>query len=321
MGRRLLVNIAQFTAAQRSAIAAAARARDFEAVFCDDPPSARAAAGEAEVIFSADEGLLDCSPKLKWMCVPNAGVDQYVKPALIDRAGVLLSNSAGAYGVTIAAHIVMVTLMMMRRMPEYQALAREHGWRRDLPIRSIRDSRVVMLGTGDIGRETALRLRAFGPKSIVGVNRSGRARSELFDQVFSIDALDSVLPEADLLVMSLPGTPQTRNLLDERRLRLLPEDAFIVNVGRGSAIDEAALARLLREGHLAGAALDVFREEPLPKDSALWDCPRLLITQHVAGNMTLPYTVQRIAELFMEDFERYCDGLPLIRAVTAERGY
>ncbi len=321
MGRRLLVNIVQLTDAQRAAISAAAERRGFEAVFCDDMPSALAAAGEAEIIFALDAGLIGAAPGLKWVCTPNAGVEQYIKPALLDREGVMLTNSAGAYGVTISEHIVMVTLDMMRRMGDYQALVRDRGWRRDLPVRSIRDCRVLLLGTGDIGREAVKRLRAFGPASIIGVNRSGIAQPGVFDAVHPIDKLDDLLPNADLLVMSLPGTPLTRNVLDARRLMLLPEDAYIVNVGRGSAIDEAALVRLMREGRFAGVALDVFQEEPLPVDSPLHDCPRLLITPHVAGNMTLPYTVQRIVDLFLENFERYCDGLPLKRAVAAERGY
>lgn len=321
MGRRLLVNIVQLTGPQRAAIADAAARRGFEAVFCDDTPSARAAAGTAEVIFASDDGLIARAPGLKWFSVPSAGAEQYIKPALLDREGIQLTCSAGAYGVTISEHIVMVTLDMMRRMGEYQTLVAQRGWRRDLPVRSIRGSRVLMLGTGDIGRETARRLRAFGPASIQGVSRSGVAREGFFDAVYPMDRLDDLLPGTDLLVMSLPGTPETRNVLDERRLMRLPEDAFIVNVGRGSAIDEAALIKLMAGGRFAGVALDVFREEPLPPESELWECPRLLITPHVAGNTTLPYTVQRIAELFLENFERYCDGLPLLRAVAADKGY
>lgn len=321
MGRRLLVNLAALTAAQRAALTAAAESQGFEAVFRDDAASARSAAGDAEIIFSIDAGLIECAPALKWFCTPFAGVDQYIRPALLDREGVLLSGSTGAYGVTISEHVVMVTLDMMRGMDKYQALVRRRGWRRDLPVRSIKGCRALLLGTGDIGRETAKRLRAFGPASIIGVNRSGHAQPGIFDAVYPIAGLDRLLPGADLLVMSLPGTPLTEKLMDARRLSLLSADAYIVNVGRGAAIDTAALLELMRRGHLAGAALDVFPEEPLPPESPLWDCPRLLITPHVAGNMTLPYTVQRVTELFLEDFQRYCEGQPLLRGIAVDRGY
>lgn len=315
MSRVLLVDIPVFSDAQRKAIEAAARERGFEVSY-----DSRDAA-EAEVIFCANAKLVARAPKLKWLCVPSAGTDQYLKPVLEDREGVMLSNSSGAYGVTIAEHTVMATLMLMRRELEYAELVRHRGWRRDLPVRAIRDCRATLLGTGDIGREVAVRLRAFGARSITGVNRRGRDPGPMFDAAHAIDRLDDVLPETDLLIMSLPDTPETRGIMDDRRLRLLSDDAFIVNVGRGSAIDEAALARQLHEGRFGGVALDVFTREPLSADDPLWDCPRLLITPHVAGNMTLAYTRQRIVELFLEDFARYCEGKPLQRRVALQQGY
>ena len=144
--------------------------------------------------------------------------------------------------------------------------------------------------------------------------------SELIRKISEND-LDTVLPDTDLLILSLPDTPETRGLLNGKRLGLLPRDAYLVNVGRGSAIDQRALEALLRSGHLAGAALDVFEEEPLPRDSGLWDCPRLLVTPHVAGNMTLAYTVDRIIDQFLEDFENYCAGRPLAHLVDRKTGY
>ena len=130
----------------------------------------------------------------------------------------------------------------------------------------------------------------------------------------------SALAEADALILSLPGTPETFHLLGEAQLALLPDGAAVINVGRGSVIDQPALERELRSGRLC-AALDVFEEEPLPQDHSLWTCPNLLITPHVAGNMTLPWTVNRIVELFLEDLENYCNGKPLRRRIDPQRGY
>ena len=315
------MDLRNLNAAQKALIEATARDRGWNVTFAADDATAFEAAKDAEIIFGNNAKLLKDAPKLKWLCLSSAGADAYLKPVLEERQGVLLSNSSGAYGVTIAEHIVMVTLMLMRRQMEYTEVTRLRGWRRDLPIRSIRDSRVTLLGTGDIGREAAIRLRAFGPKKITGVNRSGRNPGDMFDAVVPVSALDDLLPRVDLLIMALPGTPETRHILDARRLTLLPEDAFIVNVGRGSAIDEAALVSQLRAGRFAGVALDVFAREPLPADDPLRTCPRLLITPHVAGNMTLDYTVARIVELFLEDFANYCDGRPLARRVEPGKGY
>ena len=124
-----------------------------------------------------------------------------------------------------------------------------------------------------------------------------------------------------LLVMSLPDTPETRNTLSRERIALLPEDAYVVNVGRGSAIDEDALADSLDSGRLAGAALDVFRTEPLPEDSRLWNTRNLLITPHVAGNLTADHTIGRNVEMFCEDLDNYASGRQLRYLVDRSLGY
>lgn len=319
--KKILVSIIQLTPAHREAITAAARALGYEVRFCDGGPQALLEAADAEILFTADPALPGVAKGLKWLCVPSAGVEPYLSPDVYANPTAMLTNSSGAYGVTISEHIVMATLTLMRRQLDYAALVARHGWRRDLPIRSIRGSHVTLLGTGDIGREAAKKLRAFGPERIVGFNRTGRDPGGCFDRVLPMSELDAVLPDTDLLVMALPGTPGTAGVMDERRLRLLPAEAFLVNVGRGSAIDQGALMRLMTGGHLLGAALDVFETEPLPPDDPLWDCPRLLITTHVSGNMTLGYTLDRIVALFLEDLENYCAGRPLERLVDRELGY
>ena len=319
--KKILVSLPPLTEAHRAAIAQAAARHGYAVCFQNDPALALREAADAEILFTGDAALPAAAPELKWLCVPSAGVDGYLSPEVYANPSAVLTNSSGAYGVTISEHIVMVTLEMMRRQPEYQRIVAGHGWLRSLSVRSIRGSRITLLGTGDIGSEAASRLRAFGPRSIVGVNRSGRHPGGAFDRALPIAGLDGVLPETDLLVMSLPGTPETAGLMDERRLSLLPEDAFLVNVGRGSAIDQRALMELMAKGHLSGAALDVFETEPLPPEDPLWSCPRLIVTPHVAGNMTLGYTVDRIVGLFLADLDNYCAGLPLKQAVDRTLGY
>lgn len=319
--KKILVYTPRLTEANRRDIERAAENHGYSAVFCDGIDAARTKAADAEIILSADPSLPGAAPGLKWMCCAFAGVEPFLAPGAFANPKALLTNASGAYGVTIAEHVVMVALELMRRQMDYNRVVAAREWVRDLPIRSIRGSRVTLLGAGDIGREVALRLRAFGPKRVVAVNRSGRDAGDMFDETLPVSALDDVLPETDLLVMSLPGTPETVGIMDGRRLALLPKDAFLINVGRGSAIDEAALLSLMHSGHLTGAALDVFGVEPLPADSPMWDCPRLLITTHVAGNMTLGYTVDRIVEMFIEDFGNYCAGRPLAHLVDREKGY
>lgn len=318
--RLALIHFPGLTDVQRTAIRGEMERNGFEVLFCDTEPEARGAAVRAEIILTSSGSLAENAPKLRWLCTAFAGVDQFSGAEAFLSGRAVLSNSSGAYGVTIAEHIVMVTLEMLRRQPEYSAIVGARAWRRDLPIRSVRGSRVTLLGTGDIGRATAVRLRAFAPASVTGVNRSGVSRDGCFDRLLRCERLDEALPETDLLIISLPGTPETARMLDARRLALLPDGALVVNVGRGTVIDQAALEKELRAGRLA-AALDVFEREPVPENDSLWTCPNLLITPHCAGNTTLPYTVERIVALFLEDFKRYCAGEPLARQVDVKRGY
>ena len=321
MNKKMLIVLPVLNDSCRKQILAAAEQHGFDVSFFTNDHDALSALSDAEVVLGQSAFLSRNAPKLRWLCTPSAGVNQFLAADAFAAPGAMLSNSSGAYGVTIAEHIVMVTLELMRRQIEYNEIVSRRGWRRDLPIRSIHGSRVTLLGTGDIGRETAVRLRAFSPKCLIGMNRSGRNANHLFDRIVTEDGLDAVLPETDLIILSLPDTAQTRGILDMKRLSLLPRDAFLVNVGRGSAIDQQALESLLRNGHFAGAALDVFETEPLPPESSLWECPRLLITPHVAGNMTLTYTVDRIIAQFLEDFENYCAGRRLSHLVDRAIGY
>ncbi|MCR5282429.1 MAG: D-2-hydroxyacid dehydrogenase [Lachnospiraceae bacterium] len=291
----------------------------FSVVFCDDQEQALKEAADAEVVFGMNAGLAKAGNSVRWACTPSAGVDHFLP--VIEGTDIQLSNSSGAYGLTIAEHIVMVTLEIMRRRPEYVNLVRERIWKNDLPISSIHDAAITFVGTGDIGKQAAMRMKAFGPRSMTGVNRRGQNPDGLFDRIVTLDEIDKVLPETDLLILSLPSTKETIGLLTEERLRLLPKGAFLVNVGRGNVLDEKVLERMLRDGDLAGAALDVFEKEPLDADNTLWDCPNLVLTTHVAGNWTLPYTVNRIVEMFLADFTRYCNGEPLHNRVDLTAGY
>ncbi len=318
--RKILVWIPGIPEEQLKRIEKEAARLGFRTFFPENREEAGREAADAEVLFTQSSKLCREAPKLRWVCTPSAGVDHFLKDGIPDDS-VLLTNSSGAYGVTIAEHVVMVTLEMMRRKAEYNAIVRERQWIRNLHIDSIHGSRITLLGTGDIGRECARRLRGFRPACMTGVSRRGEDPEGLFDRTVTVDRLDGILPETDLLICSLPATAETDGLLNAERLALLPETARIVNVGRGNVLDQKALERMLREGKLAGAALDVFAEEPIPAGDSLWECPRLLITPHIAGNMTLDYTLEQIVGLFLEDLGNYAAGRPLHRAVDRKRAY
>ena len=323
MSRDICIYQEFLTDAHRRQIEAAAGETGFTPHFFtpDQLEEAKACVQHCEVLYAHSPELLRAAPAtLKWYCCSFAGVDPYCSdPSIFANPDCLLTNS-NVYGVTIAEHVVMVTLMLLRRMPEYEAIVRDRSWSNQLSIRSIRDNEFTVLGTGDIGRNVAERMRGMGAARIVGLSRSGRPHPA-FDEVYPISALDEVLPRTRILVMALPGTPETVHILDRRRIALLPADAYVINVGRGTALDQAALAEALNAGKLAGAALDVMVPEPLPKDDPLWDAKNLIITPHVSGNMTLGYTCDRNVELFCEDLKNYAAGRPLAGLVDRRRGY
>ena len=284
-GRKIVVYIPGLAEKYTAKIREEAEKKGFRTVIPENREDAVREAAEAEVLFANDCSLCRYAPGLKWVCTPFAGVEPFLEPGI------------------------------------YNEIVRQRSWARGLHVDSIRGSRITLLGTGDIGRECAKRMRSFDPASMTGVNRGGGNPEGLFDRTVTVDRLEEVLPETDLLILSLPATAETKNILDAARLALLPETARLVNVGRGSAVDQQALEKMLREGKLAGAALDVFVQEPIPADDSLWDCPGLLITPHIAGNMTLDYTVEQIVNQFLENLRNYAEGLSLRRLVDRKRAY
>lgn len=289
--------------------------------FFDRIEDALPAAAEAEILYCGGEKeLVAAAENMRWLCCAWAGVEHILQPGLLSES-VLLTNSSGAYGTTIAEHVFMVTLMLLRHQPEVERNMREGTWTDRGPQDTIRGSRVTLLGAGDIGRSIAERLSPFKPACIRALNRTGRSDAGCFDSVFPISELHSVLPETDILILCLPGTPDTRNILNEQSLSLLPSNAVVINVGRGAAIEEAALAEALKSGRIAGAALDVLKEEPPAADNPLLSAPNLILTPHVAGNLTAEYTRNKDASMFCDDLLNYCAGLPMEHLVDRKLGY
>ena len=279
-------------------------------------------AAEYEVLYGMpNPSLLKHLTSLKWFCTPSAGVEPYTPDEVYPHENVLLTNSAGAYGITISEHILMVTLMLLRQMPAFQQIVADRGWVRSLPMRSICGSTVTVLGTGDIGTNFARRAKALGAKAIYGVRRSKKAGDPCFDAMYGMDELNTILPQTDILVMALPATAETVGVLSRERIALLPRHAVVVNVGRGSAIDQDALMDALNSESIAGAALDVMMPEPLPVDHPLWEAKNILITPHISGNMSLGITRDLDVDLFCRDLSNYAAGRPLQQLVDRKLGY
>lgn len=278
--------------------------------------------GECEILYGYIPAELLCEAKsLKWHASASAGVDAYCAPYIYANRDVLLTNSAGAYGITISEHIIMTLLMLMRRMPEYRAVTDALDWRNIGRIRSIYGSTLTVVGTGNIGTSFAERAKALGAACIRGVRRTDRPLPRCFDESYRTADLDFALVGADAVILCVPGTKETSDLMSEKRIALLGENAALVNVGRGSAVDEDALAAALNSKRLGGAALDVTAVEPLPPSSPLWTARNCIITPHVAGNMSLGVTCDIDVDMFCENLGRYCRGETLANLVDRSAGY
>ena len=279
---------------------------------------------EAEVICSyiAKKDLQYCK-KLKLMILDIAGVDGFIDSPYLPPDAVI-TNGNGYYGNLIAEHAVALALSLCRNIPVYVRNEEKKLWKLEKPDKPVEGSMVLVLGAGDIGTAIARDIRPMlGDGKIIGVRRVRREIPPEFDEMITFAELDDFLPKADLVFCVLPHTRETKGLLHAGRLRMMKNDAVLVNCGRGSLIPLDDLAAVLREGKLKGAAIDVAEAEPLPPEYPIWNCERLLITPHAAGNtMTIHSpTAKRLNELLLENLENYLTGKPLKNVVSRETGY
>ena len=273
--------------------------------------------------FSAD--LLRAARRLRWVHSAAAGVGSVLDSG-VGESSVLLTNSAGIHGPPIAEFVLAGVLHFLRGLDVAIAQQRRAVWSKDFfvtadsPLREISECRVLIVGVGGLGGETARRLTALGA-TCVGVRRRPQLGAPAgFSAVVGPDGLDAELPSADVLVLAAPLTADTSELMTRDRLLRLPRGAIVVNVARGALLDEEALADLLESGRLRGAVLDVFRTEPLPADSRLWRLENALITPHVSPVSPGRFWSRQL-DLFLSNWHRYDRGEPLLNLVDKHAGY
>lgn len=276
--------------------------------------------GEAmELIEDVDAAFGDIAPELferarnlKWIAAPAAGPRAgYYHKALIE-SDVVVTNTRGIYNDHISAHIMAFVLAFARGLHVYIPQQLKRQWKPGYETIHLPDSTAVVIGIGGIGGETARLCAEFG-MTVIGVDprvpRPPRGVAELVRP----EELDQALPRGDFVIATVPETPETTRMFNARRFRLMKRSAFFINIGRGATVVLDDLVAALRQGHIAGAGLDVFQIEPLPQDHPLWTMPNVLITPHVAGNG--PYLQDRRTELFIDNCIRFNEGRPLRNVV------
>lgn len=246
---------------------------------------------------------------IHWLQTWSAGVDAYTKEGVLAKTATITSAN-GAYGQSVSEHAFSMLLALMKNLPQYVQQQQQTLWQDAGATKSLENARVLILGMGDLGTSFARLCKGVGMRT-VGMRRTLSTCPDAFCEQYPIAELETQLMLADIVCMTLPQTPQTIHLMNEKRLRLMPPDAILINVGRGSAIDEDALARVLHSGHLWAAGLDVTQVEPLAKESALWHAPRCFVTPHAAGGNHIPQTQQRILEIALYNLKQYTAQQPL----------
>ena len=288
---------------------------------------ALAAHPETDVVssfFPPDE-TLDLAPHLRWIALPSAGADHALQAGLVRADGPIVTTARGIHAVPISEFVFSVMLLWARHWPQMLALQHAHDWpaqerRAALMARELHGATLGLVGLGAIGRRVAQLGRCFGMRVVA--TRRGAAPGETdpdVDALLPLAQLDALLAQADFVVIAVPSTPATHHLIGAPQLAAMKPSAFLVNIARGTVIDEPALVEALRAGALAGAGLDVFESEPLPAESPLWNMPNVFISPHISG--TSPVYSRRFTDLLLDNLARYRAGQPLRNVVSLERGY
>jgi phosphoglycerate dehydrogenase-like enzyme len=261
------------------------------------------------------DGLRIRAPRLKWIQTTGAGIDGLLPLDWLP-TDIVLTNNRWAHGPKAEDTCAMAISLLNARLPQMMAAQRNHAWQ---PVYTtpVAGKTAVVIGFGDLGQAAGRAAKKLGAR-VIAVTRSGRAARPA-DAVYPVSRIDRVLPMADFVIVTVPLTPETRNLLDRRRLDLLKPEAALVNIGRSPVVDYDALRAKLAQGTLAGAVLDVFQPEPLSADSPLWDTPDLVVMPHVSCDD--PRYIDRLLDFWFENFGRFLAGKRLKNLIDRQLGY
>lgn len=263
--------------------------------------------------------MLAGAKDLLWLQTNSAGVEDYIKPGVLG-TDTQLTNATGAYGLAISEYMLGVLLSLFKKLELYRDAQKEGRWDSLGAVRSVYGATVLVLGMGDIGGEFGSRCKALGAK-VIGVRRSQRPKPDYADEVHLLEDLDGLLPQADVVAVTLPGAEATHGLLNRERLARMKEGAVLLNVGRGTIVDTEALCDALESGHLAGAGVDVTDPEPLPPTHRLWQIPTAVVTPHISGFYHLKATHDRLVGILVENLKHFYAGEPLRNQVDFSTGY
>jgi phosphoglycerate dehydrogenase-like enzyme len=281
------------------------------------------------LVAEAFDRLLVRAPHLTWVHSATSGVERALTPAARTR-DVLVTNARGVFSRPIAEHVLLMILAVSRHLPELLELQRERTWQ-PLEGRELRELTIGIVGYGSLGRSVASLASAFGARVIAlrrhpdavaptsADDEDGFPFEPRVERVVGPEGLHDLLAESDIVVLAAPLTPETDGMIDEAAVAAMQRDAWLINVARGRLVDDTALIRALRDNRIGGAALDTFRDEPLPPGSPYWELPNVILTPHTAWSSAR--VLDRSIDLFCDNLVRFSRGEPLRNVVDPAAGY
>ena len=280
---------------------------------------------QAEVLLDFPRGhgreLMKTAPKLRWLQGSMAGAGEPARRAGLISSDVVVTTAGGVYSGPLAEFVMLAFLSHIKDFDRLRSDQRERRWG-ERHVETLEGKTLCIVGMGSIGRAIARRAQPFGMR-VIGVKRAVREddpASDDADELYETAGLLEALSDADYVAVTLPHTPRTDRLLDAGAIAAMKPGAYFVNVGRGKVVDEAALARALEIGHLSGAALDVFEEEPLPEESPLWGIDNVIVSPHSTDNVP-GLTNRLLTDLFCDNLRRYLAGEPLVNMLDHQLLY
>ena len=275
-----------------------------------------------EIVFGEPEhSTIHSMKNLRWIQMTWAGANKYTSaPDFPDN--IILTSASGAYGSVISEYIVSGILALTKNLFSYRVQMKSGGWNKIEGDDTLEGKRVLILGTGNIGQETAKKLRCFGCYT-VGICRTPGNKDMPFDEIYTIDSVDEQLQCADVVIIALPGTAETEGMFDAERIKKMKANAILVNVGRGFIVNTDELTDALQNGLLRGAVLDVTNPEPLPEKHPLRYMENVLLTPHISGISwgENKMTRKRILDIFCENMKRDKNDEPKKNIIDFSKGY
>ena len=281
----------------------------------------REASAEIEVVIGrVDDEVLRTVPHVKWIQALSAGVEWLREAPALAESEVVVTNARGAHAATIAEHAFGMLVFLARRFDALYRAQQERVWASPAPAgtRGVSGLTMGVIGLGHIGRAIAVRANGFDMR-VIAVDVHELQKPDYVAELRLLDGLDDLMRRADVVAVATPITDRTRGMLGPRELALLKQSAYLLVMSRGGIVDEPTVARMLREGTLAGAGLDVTAVEPLPADSELWDAPNIIITPH--SSPVSEQTHASVTATLRRNLRHYLAGEPLENVVDKKLGY